>query len=64
MIVTETGSTYERETIVEWWQTNDTDPITNTVLTSKQLVQNISLCKLIEDHVTLQSKARGEAPSV
>ena len=58
VIVAETGSTFEREKIEFWFQTHDTDPNTNAVLTSKQLVQNINLRKLIQDRVALQSTER------
>jgi hypothetical protein len=58
VIVAETGSTFEREKIEFWFQTHDTDPNMNAVLTSKMLVPNINLRKLIQDYVALQSKER------
>jgi hypothetical protein len=58
VIVAETGSTYERAAIEEWFLTNNTDPNTNIVLTSQQLATNRALRKLIEDRVSQRAAKR------
>ena len=42
-----TGQTYERAAIVRWLHTNSTDPITNVELSSKKLVPNFAIRKLV-----------------
>jgi hypothetical protein len=47
-MVVETGMTYEREAIVEWLSSNDTDPSTGVELGQrKQLAPNVALRKTI-----------------
>ena len=46
-VFTATGQTYERECIVRWLRTKQTDPISNAKLPNKKLVPNISLRGLI-----------------
>ena len=46
-VVIATGQTYERECIVNWLRTKQTDPISNDKLPNKKLVPNFALRKLI-----------------
>lgn len=47
-VMTEDGNTYEREAIEAWLRTRNTSPLTNMPLTSKKLIPNITLRKLID----------------
>jgi len=48
-VMTEDGNTYERSAIELWLQGNDTSPLTNAKLKSKNLISNMSLKKLIRE---------------
>ena len=53
-VVDAAGITYERHAIVEWLQTNSTDPATRCVLEHRALVPNVALRSQIDDHVKAQ----------
>ena len=40
VLVVETGNTYERESIEEWFQDHATDPLTNVALETRALAPN------------------------
>jgi hypothetical protein len=42
-VTTLAGNTYEKTHIMAWFRTHQTDPLTNTKLSSKRLVPNNSL---------------------
>lgn len=46
-VLTEDGHTYERECIQDWLKYRNTSPLTNIKLSSKKLIPNIALRKLI-----------------
>lgn len=48
-VVAADGNTYEREAIVSWLVNNTKSPITNDILSSTMLVDNVSLKKFIQD---------------
>jgi len=49
VIVAETGQTYERKQIEEWFNENSSDPLTNVDLKNKLLIPNIALRSTIEN---------------
>jgi small GTP-binding protein len=49
VIVKETGQTYERKQIEEWFKEHNTDPLTNKQLKSLDLIWNYALRSTIED---------------
>ena len=49
-VSTESGHTYDRKSIERWLRSNNRDPMTNEVLTSKQLRPNHSLRSMIQDY--------------
>ena len=55
------GSTFERSAITEWLRTHNTDPSTNTVLSSKRLTNNIAV-KALAQRLT-ERRARTEQPA-
>jgi hypothetical protein len=46
-VTTIAGNTYEKQSITAWFRAHQTDPLTNTKLTSKRLVPNNSLRRQI-----------------
>jgi len=58
VIVAETGQTYERSQIADWFKENNTDPLTKITLKSKALVENIALRNAIEEFMKSESKPR------
>ncbi|KAK9830341.1 hypothetical protein WJX72_011142 [[Myrmecia] bisecta] len=56
-VIAEDGHTYERAAIEEWFKTHDTLPMTNAVVTSKVLIPNISMRRLVEDYRAQQQRA-------
>jgi hypothetical protein len=48
VILVESGQTYERWWIVEWLKDNNTDPLSNSNITSKALTPNVALKSLIQ----------------
>ena len=50
-VSTVAGHVYERAAIANWLRAHNTDPVTNTVLASKELVPNIALRQLIQEYV-------------
>eukprot|EP00825_Cyclidium_porcatum_P045184 TRINITY_DN67_c0_g4_i1.p1 TRINITY_DN67_c0_g4~~TRINITY_DN67_c0_g4_i1.p1 ORF type:complete len:405 (-),score=83.82 TRINITY_DN67_c0_g4_i1:155-1369(-) len=50
-VMAEDGNTYERVAIEAWFQKHDTSPLTNQQLTSKHLVQNLTVKKLVQDFI-------------
>ena len=55
------GSTFERSAITEWLRTHNTDPLTNTVLSSKRLTNNTAV-KALAQRLT-ERRARTEQPA-
>mgnify|MGYP003334627548 CR=1 FL=1 len=49
-VITESGHTYDRQSIERWLQENNRDPMTNEVLHSKQLRPNHSLRSMIQEY--------------
>ena len=49
VVVVESGQTYERAAIEQWFRTHDTDPVSNVNLTSKNVSPNHALRHAIED---------------
>jgi septal ring factor EnvC (AmiA/AmiB activator) len=49
VIVAESGHTYEMSAIQRWFASHDTDPMTGGKLTSKMLINNFNLKKIIEE---------------
>ena len=47
-VTTSDGFTYERNNIVKWFINHDTSPMTNVLLSNKNLMPNISLKQIIE----------------
>jgi hypothetical protein len=48
-VVTMDGHTYDREAIARWLHDSDRSPMTNRPLSSKQLIPNLTLKKVIDD---------------
>jgi hypothetical protein len=48
-VVAASGNSYERRAIEQWLQTKDRDPCTNATLVHKELTENITLRKSIEE---------------
>eukprot|EP01028_Stygiella_incarcerata_P004420 TRINITY_DN1966_c0_g1_i3.p1 TRINITY_DN1966_c0_g1~~TRINITY_DN1966_c0_g1_i3.p1 ORF type:complete len:136 (-),score=33.01 TRINITY_DN1966_c0_g1_i3:134-541(-) len=48
-VVTMDGHTYDRDAIARWLQDSDRSPMTNRPLSSKQLIPNLTLKKVIDD---------------
>jgi hypothetical protein len=48
VVVVESGQTYERAAIEQWFRTHDTDPVSNVNLTSKKVSPNHALRHAIE----------------
>ena len=42
-VITSNGMTYERDFIERWFETHNTDPITNIQLPNRNLIQNLAL---------------------
>ena len=40
VMVAQTGNTYDRPAIEQWWESNKTDPLTNTEVENPILIQN------------------------
>ncbi len=49
VIVVQTATTYDRAAIEAWFQRNNTDPMSNLVLTSMRTIPNIALRNSIEE---------------
>lgn len=62
-VVAADGHTYERTAIERWLRYRDTSPLTNAVLSHKNLTPNLLIKSLIENQttVTIASKAEDEA---
>jgi len=56
VILPETGQTYERNQIEEWFKEHTTDPMTNQELKSQSLVENIALRNAIEEFKKTESR--------
>ena len=50
------GQTYERKAIVEWFDNNDTDPLTGVILENKNIVTNYILKTILEKNVKFSWK--------
>ena len=48
-VSTITGQTYERAYIEKWFETHDTDPLTNKHVTGRLLIPNNAIKKVVED---------------
>lgn len=49
VILVETGQTYERSAITEWWEKNATDPLTGVAVNDKTMVANFALKSLCDE---------------
>ena len=54
VIVLESGQTYERYFIEEWFKDHDTDPVSREKLTSKEIIPNVALKNAIGQFKELQ----------
>ena len=51
VMVMESGQTYQRDAILHWFKTNNTDPMTNKVLPNNRIVSNIALKGIIHQYL-------------
>ena len=52
-VMTTLGHTYDRHSIEEWLRNHNTDPMTNEMLPSKQLIPNHALRGMIQSHLEM-----------
>jgi hypothetical protein len=52
VIVVESGKTYDKESIEDWFKNHDTDPLTKEKLKSKQFIPNLTIEKVVEEWIT------------
>ncbi|PCI39586.1 MAG: hypothetical protein COB50_00895 [Thiotrichales bacterium] len=48
VILIETGQTYDEASLKQWFEKNNTDPLTNKVLNSKQYIHNVAMQSLCD----------------
>jgi hypothetical protein len=52
VIVVESGQTYDKESIEDWFKSHDIDPLTKEKLTNKQFITNLTIKKVLEEWIT------------
>lgn len=62
-VTTAAGHSYDRKYIEDWLKTNDTDPLTNTILIYKKLTPNWTLKKLIDGFMEKNPKFKDDDSS-